>query len=47
MLTGDVDYHDLGSDYLARRDPERAARRAIRQLNQLGYTVTLNPTQAA
>jgi hypothetical protein len=31
----------------ARRDPERAIRRAITALNQLGYTVTLNPVQDA
>jgi transposase len=47
MLSDDLDYHDLGSDYFAKRDPERATRRAIRQLNQLGYTVTLNPIEAA
>jgi transposase len=47
ILTHDIDYHDLGGDYFIRRDPERATRRAIAQLNRLGYTVTLNPTQAA
>jgi transposase len=47
MLAHDVDYHDLGGDYFLRRDPERATRRAINQLNRLGYTVTLNPVEAA
>ena len=31
MLTDDVDYHDLGGDYFARLDPERAMRRIVRQ----------------
>jgi transposase len=47
MLTDDIDDHDLGGDYFARLDPERATRRAIRQLNALGYTVRLDPIQAA
>ena len=36
MLTDDVDYHDLGGDYFARLDPERAMRRIVRQANALG-----------
>jgi transposase len=47
MLTDDVDYHDLGGDYFTQLDPERATRRAIRQLNALGYRVRLDPIQAA
>jgi transposase len=47
MLTDNADYHDLGGDYFTRLDPERATRRAIRQLNALGYTVRLDPIQAA
>jgi transposase len=47
MLSGDLDYHDLGGDYFTRLDPERARRRAINALNKLGYTVTLNPIEAA
>ena len=31
MLTDDVDYHDLGGDYFARLDPERAMRRIVSQ----------------
>jgi hypothetical protein len=39
-------YHDLGSDYYSNRtDSTRKARGHIRQLEALGYTVTL--TQAA
>ena len=35
---------DLGPDYYAsRNNPERKARHHIRELNALGYTVTLNP----
>ncbi|MGW6412982.1 transposase [Streptomyces vinaceus] len=47
MLTDRKPYHDLGGAYFAQRDPERATRRAITQLNQLGYTVTLNPMETA
>jgi len=47
MLTDDMDYHDLGGDYFIGLDPERAARRAIKQLNALGYTVRLDPIHAA
>ncbi|MGW9024405.1 IS110 family transposase [Streptomyces sp. NPDC055722] len=47
MLTDNVPYRELGSSYFRQRDPERAARRAITALNQLGYTVTLNPRQDA
>ncbi|WP_438452624.1 hypothetical protein [Streptomyces asiaticus] len=31
----------------AQRGPERATHRAINALNQLGYTVTLNPVEGA
>ncbi|MET7481451.1 IS110 family transposase [Streptomyces sp. NPDC005648] len=47
MLTDNVPYHELGGTYFTQRDPERATRRAINQLNQLGYTVTLNPKEHA
>ncbi|MGW4975451.1 IS110 family transposase, partial [Streptomyces mirabilis] len=47
MLTDNVPYQELGGTYYTRRDPERVARRAINQLNQLGYTVTLNPRENA
>ncbi|MDX2814245.1 IS110 family transposase [Streptomyces sp. PA03-5A] len=36
MLTDNKPYHDLGGAYFTQRDPERATRRAITQLNQLG-----------
>ena len=47
MLTTNSPYNDLGGAYFARRDPERAARNAISKLNQLGFSVTLNPLDNA
>jgi transposase len=47
MLTDDIGYHDLGGDYFARLDPERAMRRIVQQANALGFTVRFNPIQAA
>jgi len=47
MLTNDVDYTDLGGDYFARLDPQRAMRRIVRQANILGFTVRFDPIQAA
>jgi transposase len=40
----DARFYDLGSDFYASRvDPERRKRNHIRQLEALGYTVTLEP----
>jgi hypothetical protein len=47
MLTDDVAYQDLGGDYYAKYDPERAMRRIIRQANALGFTVRFDPIEAA
>ncbi|MEV1055546.1 IS110 family transposase, partial [Streptomyces sp. NPDC049887] len=47
MLTDNVPYHELGGTCFTQRDPERATRRAITALNQLGYSVTLNPIEGA
>jgi transposase len=47
ILAGNTNYQDLGGDYFVRLDPDRARRRAIGELNRLGYTVTLGPIQAA
>jgi transposase len=47
MLTNDVDYADLGGNYFARLDPERAMRRIVRQANALRFTVLFEPIQAA
>jgi transposase len=40
-------YRDLGEDYFDRLDTERVQRYHIHRLEQLGYTVTLVPAQAA
>lgn len=40
--TGEV-YTDLGADYHRRRNPDRTKRRALNQLESLGYRVTLAP----
>ena len=51
MLSRDVAYHDLGRDHFVERlNPHakaRQTRRLIDQLHQLGYQVTVQPTQAA
>ena len=47
MLTNGVFYEDLGSDYYSRLNPERTKQRALNQLRQMGYAVTLNPLAAA
>ncbi|GAA3378591.1 IS110 family transposase [Streptomyces sannanensis] len=47
MLNDNVPYHELGGSYFTQRDPERAARRAVSRLNELGYRVTLDPMDVA
>jgi transposase len=43
LLTTDRDYDDLGGDYFTRRsDPNRQRDRLIRQLQDLGYRVTID-----
>jgi transposase len=41
MFTTGETYTDLGGDYFTRRDPERATKRLVAQLERLGHTVTL------
>jgi transposase len=41
LLRRECDYADLGGNYFAKRDAERARSRAISQLEALGYHVTL------
>lgn len=43
MLTRDEPYHDLGPEWLARRNDEAHARRLVAQLERLGHTVVLDP----
>jgi transposase len=40
LQTGET-YNDPGADFFARRDPERARKRLVAQLERLGYAVTL------
>jgi len=40
LQTGET-YTDLGSDYFTKRDPEKIKNRALNQLRDLGYTVTI------
>ena len=42
FATGET-YRDLGGDYFARRDPERATKRLVTKLEALGHHVTLQP----
>jgi len=46
ILTYNTPYHDLGPDHFTRRNPDRQRNRAIQQLHQLGYRVTLEPVAA-
>jgi transposase len=44
MLSTGETYRGLGADYYTRRqDPERQARRLTRQLEQLGFDVSVTP----
>jgi transposase len=46
MLTTGELYRELGGDYFSRRDPERATRRLVSQLERLGHRVTLEANAA-
>jgi transposase len=41
VMRNDVTYQELGADYFDRRHAERAVRRHVRQLEALGYRVTI------
>lgn len=41
VMRDEVTYHELGADYFDRRHAERATRRHVRQLEALGYRVTI------
>src|SRR3954452_5377077 len=47
MLSTGETYRDLGADYFTQRDPERQAKRLVKQLERLGHAVTLTETAAA
>ena len=46
LATGAL-YDDPGGDFYTKRNPDKAKRRALYQLRQMGYEVTLNPLPAA
>jgi transposase len=47
ILREQCQYHELGADYVERRDAQRIERHHVKRLEQLGYAVTLIPRQAA
>lgn len=47
LLTRNEDYRDLGPAYLDEKRRERAKRRALVQLDALGFAATLTPKQLA
>lgn len=47
VLHDKTEHKDLGVDYFAKRDPQRAMKRMIREANALGMTVRFDPIPAA
>jgi transposase len=47
MLTNAEFYRDPGADYYTRHDPAKTRARAVRQLEALGYQVSIQPVQQA
>lgn len=47
MLVNGAFYHDPGPDYYTRQHPDQTKNRAIKQLQTLGYDVTLQPNTDA
>lgn len=43
IMRDGVDYRELGAEYFARRDRDRATQRHLKHLQALGYRVTLEP----
>lgn len=43
MFTTGETYRELGGDYFQRRDPERATKRLVARLQELGHAVSLEP----
>jgi transposase len=41
------DYRELGSDYFEKRRPDTTAKHLVKRLEDLGYTVTVQPPEAA
>jgi len=42
MLTTGAFYNDPGGDFYTKRNPDKAKQRALDQLRQMGYVVTLD-----
>jgi hypothetical protein len=47
LLTKGTTYHELGADYLERRDTVRTTQHYVRLLEKLGHRVTLEPVAIA
>lgn len=47
VLHDHAPYHELGADYFAKRNPERAMRRMTKEANSLGLTVRFEPIAAS
>ncbi len=45
ILDHKVPYHDLGADWFVKRRPDAHARRLARQIEALGYRVTIEPNE--
>ena len=43
VMRDGITYRELGADYSQRRDRERTVRRHVKQLEALGYVVTMQP----
>jgi len=47
MLTNGIFYQELGADYYTRLNPDKTKQRALNQLRQMGYHITLTPHPGA
>ncbi len=47
MITDGDFYDDLGGDFYTKLNPDKTKQRALNQLRQRGYEVTLNPLAVA
>ena len=47
MFTNGVIYDDVGEKFFIQQNPIKAKNNAIKRLHELGYNVTLTPTQNA
>ena len=47
ILAEHIPYRNLGEDWFVKRRPQARARRLARQIEALGFTVTIAPSEAA